>query len=711
MATAVSVEGSTFTLLIDNYDSYTFNLFQYLAEVNGRPPCVIRNDQLTWEALQAVLPHFHNVVISPGPGVPSNSADFGVCEQLLREAELPVLGVCLGHQGLAHVSGAERAIVQVVRAPRVAHGVVSQVQHTNDPLFQGVPLSFKVVRYHSWTVSDAPAFGQHLECIARSVDDGLVMAIRHKARPMWGVQFHPESVCTEHGKTILRNFRDLSRRHRAHVPAAGLLQAVRGQPKVLLVGFLSHRFPGVQREVTTWKRRGGQVQQRAYRLAADQSFFDVVDRKLAKRKCPIDKDLPFDFVGGFVGYFGYEMKHEAGAFPDLPSTAQADAPDAAFVFADRVVAFDHVARSVYVMCLGKEARGTGEEGGAEERASREWFAQVEQSLASDPSAATSPRHTSPSVQDNAEQQPPVPFALQRPYEQYKDDIRACLEEIGRGDSYELCLTNKITTPLRPDPLGLYLRLRESNPAPFASFLRLEEDLHILSSSPEKFLSVDNARTVECKPIKGTTPRGRTPEEDEALKAHLQSNPKDFSENLMIVDLIRNDMGRVCEINSVHVPYLMHVESYATGSMTGAPKLRSMDILNRLEKAPRGVYSGVLGYLSAAGSASFNVVIRTAVIGPQAVVADSDVEGEFDEMLLKAHRLITTICDAAGHRKDGLAIAGVPPEKLLSPPPAPAPEPPFSGAAAFLRSLSPRGMDLGVGRIRSFLASLGEPQNQ
>lgn len=803
MATAVSVEGSTFTLLIDNYDSYTFNLFQYLAEVNGRPPCVIRNDQLTWEALQAVLPHFHNVVISPGPGVPSNSADFGVCEQLLREAELPVLGVCLGHQGLAHVSGAE-----VVRAPRVAHGVVSQVQHTNDPLFQGVPLSFKVVRYHSWTVSDAPAFGQHLECIARSVDDGLVMAIRHKARPMWGVQFHPESVCTEHGKTILRNFRDLSRRHRAHVPAAGApplstptylvppsrpiqeqafpyrlrwrrlatdapshevfcklfadspkcfwLDSSRTDSQACRYSYMGscdgpHAFYTsyslAQREVTTWKRRGGQVQQRAYRLAADQSFFDVVDRKLAKRKCPIDKDLPFDFVGGFVGYFGYEMKHEAGAFPDLPSTAQADAPDAAFVFADRVVAFDHVARSVYVMCLGKEARGTGEEGGAEERASREWFAQVEQSLASDPSAATSPRHTSPSVQDNAEQQPPVPFALQRPYEQYKDDIRACLEEIGRGDSYELCLTNKITTPLRPDPLGLYLRLRESNPAPFASFLRLEEDLHILSSSPEKFLSVDNARTVECKPIKGTTPRGRTPEEDEALKAHLQSNPKDFSENLMIVDLIRNDMGRVCEINSVHVPYLMHVESYATvhqlvstvrgqlrpglsaldsirhsfppGSMTGAPKLRSMDILNRLEKAPRGVYSGVLGYLSAAGSASFNVVIRTAVIGPQgtsigcggAVVADSDVEGEFDEMLLKAHRLITTICDAAGHRKDGLAIAGVPPEKLLSPPPAPAPEPPFSGAAAFLRCLSPRGMDLGVGRIRSFLASLGEPQNQ
>jgi anthranilate/para-aminobenzoate synthase component I len=103
---------------------------------------------------------------------------------------------------------------------------------------------------------------------------------------------------------------------------------------------------------------------------------------------------------------------------------QADAPDAAFVFADRVVAFDHVARSVYLMCLGKEARGTGEEGGgSEERASQEWFAQVEQSLASDPSAATSPRHTSPSVQDNAEQQPPVPFALQRPYEQYKGALR------------------------------------------------------------------------------------------------------------------------------------------------------------------------------------------------------------------------------------------------------------------------------------------------
>jgi para-aminobenzoate synthetase len=292
-----------------------------------------------------VLPYFHNVVVSPGPGVPSNSTDFGVCARLLQECSVPVLGVCLGHQGLAYVSGAE-----VVQAPRVAHGVVSQVQHTDDALFQGVPVSFRVVRYHSWIVSEASAFSQHLECIARSTDDGLVMAIKHKTRPMWGVQFHPESICTEYGKLILQNFRDLSLRHCTPVVGqapplftpAYLVPPSRPDPTAFPYHLRWRKLAGdampsqevfcklfadsekcfwldssrsdsptcrysyigscdgplafytsyhlALREVRTWKRRGfGQAHVRALSLSEGQSFFDVVDRKLAKRRVSIGR--------------------------------------------------------------------------------------------------------------------------------------------------------------------------------------------------------------------------------------------------------------------------------------------------------------------------------------------------------------------------------------------------------------------------------------
>jgi len=353
--------------------------------------------------------------------------------------------------------------------------------------------------------------------------------------------------------------------------------------------------------------------------------------------------------------------------------------------------FDHVERTVYLVCLVKKGQ---EE--IELESCRVWFANVEHSLASASSKAAS--EFPPAVVP--ESKCGLAFALHRSRKCYQDDIQACLDEIKKGESYELCLTNKVTTSLRPNPLDLYLRLRQFNPAPYAAFLKLEQDLHITSSSPEKFLSVDNSCIVECKPIKGTMPRGATQQEDEILKNRLQSSLKDFSENLMIVDLVRNDIGRVCEIGSVYVPRLMHVESFATvhqlvstvrgqmraglsaldcirysfppGSMTGAPKLRSMQILNRLEKAPRGPYSGVLGYLGVTGPACFNVVIRTAVIGScgttigcgGAVVADSNIQEEFDEMVLKAGRLIYTFHNVVG-LDIPLSLPDIPPNPNLN----------------------------------------------
>ncbi|MEA2225543.1 MAG: para-aminobenzoate synthetase, partial [Solirubrobacteraceae bacterium] len=191
------------TLLIDNYDSFTYNLFQLLAEANGEEPVVVRNDAADWRELRRM--GFDNVVISAGPGRPDREGDFGVCAEAIERAEVPLLGVCLGHQGLSWVHGAA-----VLPAPVAMHGRISAILHEGSPLFAGIPREFQAVRYHSLCV--AQPLPAALQVIAQT-SDGVVMAVAHRTRPQWGVQFHPESICTEYGRRLLANFRDLTRVH------------------------------------------------------------------------------------------------------------------------------------------------------------------------------------------------------------------------------------------------------------------------------------------------------------------------------------------------------------------------------------------------------------------------------------------------------------------------------------------------------------------
>src|SRR5262245_9945352 len=188
------------TLLIDNYDSYTFNLFHLLGVVNGSEPLVVRNDELAWEELATL--GADNVVISPGPGRPEHPRDVGVSLDALLRAEVPVLGVCLGHQALAHLAGGT-----VEHAPQVMHGRLSPIHHDSSALFAGIPQGFLAVRYHSLVVGSVPADLR----VTAWTPDGVIMGLEHSARPVFGVQFHPESVSTRHGRRILENFRDLTR--------------------------------------------------------------------------------------------------------------------------------------------------------------------------------------------------------------------------------------------------------------------------------------------------------------------------------------------------------------------------------------------------------------------------------------------------------------------------------------------------------------------
>ena len=276
-------------------------------------------------------------------------------------------------------------------------------------------------------------------------------------------------------------------------------------------------------------------------------------------------------------------------------------------------------------------------------------------------------------------------------EEYAAAFDRVQEHLHAGNSYEVNLTYRVETPSDLEPLAAYLRLRALNPAPYAGFLQHDVPGHrawLLSSSPERYALVTADRVLETKPIKGTTPRGPTPDEDEAARDRLASDPKFRSENLMIVDLLRNDLSMVCEPGSVEVPVLMDVESYPSvhqlvstvrgrladgvttvealralfpaGSMTGAPKLRTMQVIDEVEETPRGVYAGAFGWLAGDGRADLGVVIRSLMTAGDGtyrrtyrlgtgggITVRSDVEEEYAESRWKAERLLSALAGPSG----------------------------------------------------------------
>ncbi len=694
------------TLLIDNYDSYTFNLYQLIAQINGESPLVIHNDQMSWQDLKQL--NFDNVVISPGPGHPANQRDFGVCQQVLQQVDKPILGVCLGHQGIADVFGGT-----VIHAPEVRHGRISQIYHQRSHLFKEIPCPFSAVRYHSLIVNqtDLP---DCLEIVAWT-DDGLIMGLRHRHKPIFGVQFHPESICTDYGYQLLENFKAItavfqltqnisevtdqpdvvSSQVKTIVPSRDTKAAsvehnstfkvfvkklaIAPDPEQVFVHFYGNSpyafwldsaqvEPGLSRFSFMGNNQGDHSLQVEYHCQTQTlnitqhntvtqkkvSIFDYLQAELDRRCCDTEA-LPFDFNCGFVGYFGYELKLECGA----KFSHAFDLPDAAFLLSTQMIAFDHQEQTTYLLYFGKFEQADQAD---------TWFKEIETDL-----AALSPL---PEIQ-SLDQHEPVLFQLSRSRSTYLQDIEQCLQEIQDGESYEICLTNRLYTHTPVDPLAFYRHLRHQNPAPYSAFLRLG-DFSIVCSSPERFLKVDREGWVETKPIKGTLPRGTTPQEDRQICQQLANSEKDRAENLMVLDLLRNDLGLVCEVGSVHVPKLMEVETYATvhqlvstvkgrlrtdvkvtdciraafpgGSMTGAPKLRTMEIIDRLEGEARGIYSGSIGFLGLNGTADLNIVIRTAIMTPTetsigvggGIIALSDPELEFEEILLKAKALIQAL---------------------------------------------------------------------
>jgi para-aminobenzoate synthetase len=667
------------TLLIDNYDSFTYNLFQSLAKVNGREPLVVRNDEASWDELERL--EFDNVVISPGPGRPERARDFGVCAEAIRRCERPLLGVCLGMQGLGWVEG---GTVEPATAP--LHGRVVAVEHDGSALFAGIPSPFQATRYHSLALATPlpTALRETATCA------GVPMALEHRDRPQWGVQFHPESIATEHGMKLLVNFRDLTPQpvkdpSVAFVAPQDTKATLESSTKlevrildvlpnaerafVALYGDSEHAFwldssrPGERGRFSFMGDASGPLAEVILHEAGEgEPLLDRLQARLDALRPAELPGLPFEFDCGFVGYLGYELGSECGH----ATSHRSDHPDAALIFSDRLIAFDHAEGRTYLLTLLTRQGKEGEEIGADAEA---WLDATESRLAAIPAAGEPVVGPTCDVGPTTGS-PPTALSLARTHEQYLEDVGASLHHLREGDSYEICLTNQLRFDTHTDPLDLYMRLRRANPAPFSAYLRLGE-LTVLSSSPERFLRVSRDGEAEARPIKGTSRRGATPEEDSRLAAALAADEKNRAENLMIVDLLRNDLGQVCEVGSVEVPEMMAVETYETvhqlvssirgrlrpgadatdaigscfppGSMTGAPKRRTTEILDALEGAPRGVYSGAIGWFGLGGAADLAVAIRTIVLAGGhatvgaggAIVLGSDPGREYEEMLLKA----------------------------------------------------------------------------
>ena len=371
------------------------------------------------------------------------------------------------------------------------------------------------------------------------------------------------------------------------------------------------------------------------------------------------------FELGWVGWLGYELRaNTMGA----AVTRGSRYPDAAWLEVTRALEFDHGEGTVSLLALGDD--WSGELG--------EWRDRVvaAMSVATVPTVVTVPTGT-------------VSVRWRYGDEEYLSMIRECQAAIVNGDAYQLCLTSEATVDVHPDPFVAYLKLRASSPTHHGGFLRIG-DVSLLSSSPERFLSVSPAGVIESMPIKGTRRRGNTVQEDALLRAELEGSEKERAENLMIVDLMRNDIARVSRIGSVTVPSLLAVESYAqvhqlvstvrgtlaeglrpvdavlacfpAGSMTGVPKSSATAILDRLEGRARGIYSGAFGYFGLDGRIDLAMVIRSIVLDRDGatvgsgggITALSVPEEELDEVKLKAGALLRVL--GVTEEADGVVVS-------------------------------------------------------
>ena len=409
-----------------------------------------------------------------------------------------------------------------------------------------------------------------------------------------------------------------------------------------------------------------------------------------------DAASPTPFGGGAAGFIGYEAARTLERLPPAPP-ADSGLPDLHLAFYDVVAGWNHRSGECLVVSTGRPERGARRHGLARDRlaAAVEWVSGASvpaPRLGGDDPGGTSPLSTR-IPRRRVEGLPWLASTASRA--EYEESVGRVIRRIRAGEVYQVNLSQRFCARTEATPFGLHRALRTASPAPYAAVVRVG-DATVLSSSPERFLRLDRGGRVETRPIKGTRPRGADEAADAALAAELLASPKDRAENLMIVDLLRNDLSRVCRPGSVHVPALFRLESWATvhhlvsvvrgrlrdgvgpaellaatfpsGSVTGAPKIRAMEMISELERVARGPYCGAIGYFAFDGRIDLSVAIRIVVLergratfhAGGGIVHDSDPAEEYLETLAKA-RGITSALAAVGRADVPIAPTATAPD--------------------------------------------------
>jgi para-aminobenzoate synthetase component 1 len=373
-------------------------------------------------------------------------------------------------------------------------------------------------------------------------------------------------------------------------------------------------------------------------------------------------DFPFP-LGGCFGYWGYDLKNFVEPRLKRSSVNDLELPDCHVGFYDSVVVFDHRLNRAWIVSTGLRPDGSRDRAQAESRAAH-WTRTLDSAAHARPGSST------------VESQAGGPIRSNLTREQFVALVRRAQEYIHAGDIYQVNLAQRLQSETTQSHWDYYLRLADSSPAPYAAFLDCGE-FQLISSSPELFLRLSGGH-IQTRPIKGTRPRSPDPLRDAQLSYELQTSNKELAELVMITDLLRNDLGKICAYGSVHVPELVRLERFAHvqhlistvegqlrpevthfaafascfpgGSVTGAPKIRAMEIIDELEPVTRGPYTGSIGYLGFNRESQLNIAIRTAIVRGRdlyfhagaGIVADSDPEAEYDETISKAGGFLASI---------------------------------------------------------------------
>jgi anthranilate synthase component 1 len=442
-----------------------------------------------------------------------------------------------------------------------------------------------------------------------------------------------------------------------HSDYAFLLESVEGGEHVGRYSFLG------KDPFLILKSRGGNttIERAGAKTESDKPFVDTLRQLMADFQSPFVPDLP-RFTGGAVGYLGYGASSwfepvlgDLGSSPD-------GADDAGFMVFDTVLAFDHVQHRILIIANARITADENLESLYQFACAKIEFLEreLERSL-------SQTRHADA-----------APLTVQSNYtrERFEDQVRIAKEHIAAGEIYQVVLSQRFQTEIGADPFTVYRALRHVNPSPYMFFIRAGA-VSIVGSSPEMLVRVEGSR-VETHPIAGTRPRGRNAEEDLRLAEELKRNEKERAEHVMLVDLGRNDVGRVCQYGSVRVPQFMGLEKFShvmhltsivegvladdrdrldalvscfpAGTVSGAPKVRAMQIIKSLEPGGRGLYAGAVGYLDFAGNLDFCIAIRTVIMSKgtayvqagAGIVIDSNPAAEFEETRDKAKALLRAL---------------------------------------------------------------------